>query len=115
MLSIKSLIAAQTQLPTLIFDEIDTGISGEVALQVGQLLESLATHHQVLVITHLPQIAAKGSAHFFVHKQEENGHTRTKVQALHGEQRVLAIARMIGGDQPSDTAIAGARELLGNV
>ncbi len=115
MLVIKSLIAASAQLPTLIFDEIDTGISGEVALQVGQLLQTLAGHHQVLVITHLPQIAAKGGAHFFVYKQEENGHTRTRVKALTSDERIMAIARMIGGDQPSDIALAGARELLGNV
>lgn len=112
MLVIKSLVAASTALPTLIFDEIDTGISGEVALKVGELLHQLADHHQVLVITHLPQIASQGHKHLFVYKEEQNGHTQTRLQALEGDNRVKAIAQMIGGERPSSSALESARELL---
>lgn len=115
MLVIKSLVAASTALPTLIFDEIDTGISGAVALKVGELLSQLARHHQVAVITHLPQIASKGNKHFFVYKEEANGRTLTKLHELTGDQRIRAIAEMIGGDTPSEAALTNARELLRNV
>ena len=113
MLSIKSLTAQAMQLPTLIFDEVDTGISGEAARQVGVLLRNLAAYHQVICITHQPQVAARGAQHFFVYKDEgEGGRITTKLRTLKGEERVLAIARMIGGEQPSKAAVENAQELV---
>ncbi len=113
MLSIKSLTAQAMELPTLIFDEVDTGISGEAARQVGVLLRDLAQYHQVICITHQPQVAARGSRHFYVYK-DADGRQRitTKVRELMPEERVLAIARMIGGEQPSEAALQNARELV---
>lgn len=113
MLSIKSLTAQAMELPTLIFDEVDTGISGEAARQVGILLRDLAQYHQVICITHQPQVAAKGSRHFYVYK-DADGRQRitTKVRVLQPDERVMAIARMIGGEQPSDAAMQNARELV---
>lgn len=113
MLSIKSLTAQAMQLPTLIFDEVDTGISGEAARQVGLLLRKLAEYHQVICITHQPQVAARGTQHFFVYKEPgANGRITTRVRTLGGEERVLAIARMIGGEQPSKAAVENAKELV---
>ncbi|OSZ81790.1 DNA repair protein RecN [Chitinophagaceae bacterium IBVUCB1] len=113
MLCIKSLTASAMHLPTLIFDEVDTGISGEAARQVGILLHQLATHHQVICITHQPQVAAKGTTHFYVYKEEvANGSIQTRLKALDKEERITAIARMIGGDTPSHAAIANAKELV---
>lgn len=113
MLSIKSLTAQAMELPTLIFDEVDTGISGEAARQVGLLLRDLAQYHQVICITHQPQVAARGSRHFYVYK-DADGKQRitTKVRVLQPEERVMAIARMIGGEQPSEAALQNARELV---
>lgn len=113
MLCIKSLTAKAMHLPTLIFDEVDTGISGEAARQVGILLRDLARFHQVICITHQPQVAAKGSRHFYVYK-DADGKQRitTKVRILETEERVMAIARMIGGEKPSDAAVQNARELV---
>ncbi len=113
MLSIKSLTAQAMQLPTLIFDEVDTGISGEAARQVGILLRSLASYHQVICITHQPQVAARGAQHFFVYKDEgEGGRITTKVRTLEGDQRIRAIAQMIGGEEPSKAAVENAKELV---
>ncbi|PZF71426.1 DNA repair protein RecN [Taibaiella soli] len=113
MLSIKSLTAKAMHLPTLIFDEVDTGISGEAARQVGVLLRDLAQYHQVICITHQPQVAAKGSRHFYVYKESgKDQRITTQVRELKPDERVLAIARMIGGEQPSDAALQNARELV---
>lgn len=112
MLVLKSLIAANTALPTLIFDEIDTGISGEVAAKVGQVMEQLGTHHQVISITHLPQIASKGNSHLFVYKEEKDDKTVTNIRVLTPEERTNEIAKMLGGDGVSQAAINNARELL---
>ncbi len=113
MLCIKSLTAKALHLPTLIFDEVDTGISGEAARQVAILLRDLSQYHQVLCITHQPQIAAKGSRHFYVYKEaDKNERLSTRVRLLQQEERVLAIARMIGGEQPSEAAINNAKELV---
>lgn len=112
MLCVKSLTAKAMQLPTLIFDEVDTGISGEAAKQVGILLNKLAAHHQVICITHQPQVAAKGSAHYYVYKEEISNRIITKVKMLEGEERVQAIARMIGGEKLSEAAMQNARELV---
>ena len=113
MLCIKSLTAQALHMPTLIFDEVDTGISGEAARQVGILLRDLSKYHQVICITHQPQVAAKGSRHFYVYKEaDKNERLSTKVKVLQQDERVLAIARMIGGEKPSEAAISNARELV---
>ena len=113
MLCIKSLTAKALHMPTLIFDEVDTGISGEAARQVGILLRDLSQYHQVICITHQPQVAARGSRHFYVYKEaDKNDRLSTKVKVLQQDERILAIARMIGGEQPSDAAISNARELV---
>ncbi|MCC8427263.1 DNA repair protein RecN [Mucilaginibacter sp. UR6-11] len=112
MLSIKSLIAKNTALPTIIFDEIDTGVSGEVANKVGQIMEQLADNLQVITITHLPQIASKGQSHYFVYKDDEADTTRTRIKQLDNNERILEIAKMLSGDKPGESALQNARELL---
>lgn len=113
MLSIKSLIAQNTALPTIIFDEIDTGVSGEVANQVGLVMEKLADNLQVITITHLPQIASKGQSHYFVYKDDEAATTYTRIKQLNKDERILEIAKMLSGDKPGESALQNARELLG--
>lgn len=112
MLSIQSLIAQNTALPTLIFDEIDTGISGETATKVGKVLQQLSEKHQVLSITHLPQIAAKGNSHLFVYKDNSSDRTISKVKSLNKNERIVEIAKMLSGDPPSQHAKENAKELL---
>jgi DNA repair protein RecN (Recombination protein N) len=113
MLCIKSLTARAMHLPTLIFDEVDTGISGEAARQVGLLLKDLSSYHQVICITHQPQVAARGSRHYFVFKEAGgNARINTQIRVLQPDERVSAIARMIGGEQPSAAAMENARELV---
>ncbi|MHB8207603.1 DNA repair protein RecN [Mucilaginibacter sp.] len=112
MLSIKSLVAQNTALPTIIFDEIDTGVSGEVANKVGQIMEKLADNLQVITITHLPQIASKGQSHYFVYKDDEGTATNTRIKQLNEQERVLEIAKMLSGDKPGESALQNARELL---
>ena len=113
MLSIKSLVAKKLQLPTLIFDEIDAGISGEAAKQVGLIMKSLGAHHQIISITHQPQIAAKANTHFFVSKVDSGNSVVTKVKILNEQERISSIAKMISGDQPTEAAIENAKELIG--
>ncbi|WP_411274334.1 DNA repair protein RecN [Daejeonella sp.] len=112
MLSIKSLIAVHTSLPTIIFDEIDTGISGEVALKVGNIMEKLSENMQVIAITHLPQIAARGNAHYTVYKDEQSDVTHTNIRQIGSEERVMELAKMLSGNNPGESAILNARELL---
>lgn len=112
MLSIKSIIAEYTALPTIIFDEIDTGVSGEVANKVGQVMERLSQNLQVITITHLPQIAGKGKSHYFVYKDDSESITKTRIKKLNDEERVLEIAKMLSGDKPGESALQNARELL---
>ena len=112
MLCIKSLVAKSVDLPTMIFDEIDTGISGEPAKQVGLLLQNLGMARQVLCITHQPQIAAKGNVHLYVYKEQKGSTTHTYLKTLDAKERVLHIATMIGGDPPSKSALDNAKELL---
>jgi DNA repair protein RecN (Recombination protein N) len=112
MLCIKSLVAKSVDLPTMIFDEIDTGISGEPAKQVGLLLQNLGQARQVLCITHQPQIAAKGNAHLYVYKEQKGTTTHTYLKTLNKTERVQHIAQMIGGDPPSKSALDNAKELL---
>ncbi len=112
MLSIKSLIASNTALPTIIFDEIDTGVSGEVANKVGLVMERLSDNLQVITITHLPQIASKGKAHYFIYKDNSSTTTYTRIKPLNEQERVIEIAKMLSGDNPGDSALQNARELL---
>jgi DNA repair protein RecN (Recombination protein N) len=110
-LSLKSIVAGALALPTLIFDEIDTGISGQVSLKMGGILKSLADQHQVICITHTPQIAARASRHFNVRKDELGATTRTEITVLDGEARTLELAKMLSGDPPSPAALQNAAEL----
>lgn len=114
MLSIKSLVAESMDLPTLIFDEIDTGISGEAAKQVGFIMNSLAAKRQIITITHQPQIAGKAHAHLLVYKEIKNDVIRTGIRHLTGEERITAIARMLSGEKPTAAALENAREMVMN-
>lgn len=109
----KSLVASAMALPTLIFDEIDAGVSGDVALKMGQILSKLSEHHQVVVITHSPQVAAQANEHLFVYKKEVANRTTTKVRGLTSDERVRAIATMLSQNPPSESALENARELIG--
>ncbi len=112
MLAIKYVIAGKTALPTLIFDEIDTGVSGEVAAKMGRLMQGMSTRHQVLTITHTAQIAAMGTRHFFVEKAHTGQKTSSQVRLLSPDDRIQEIAQMISGDRITDAAIQNAKELL---
>ena len=114
MLSIKSLVAKKLQLPTLIFDEIDTGISGEAARQVGIIMKELSGAHQLIAITHQPQIAAKATAHYFVYKQIKNDTINTSIKLLNDDERITVIAQMLSGEKPTAAALENAREMVGN-
>jgi DNA repair protein RecN (Recombination protein N) len=114
LFAIKYLMADKMALPTLIFDEIDSGISGEVALQMVRMMQVIAQNHQVICITHLPQVAAKGVVHFFVYKDHSAEKTISKVKQLTTEERVHELAKMIAGANPSPAAQASAKELLMN-
>jgi DNA repair protein RecN (Recombination protein N) len=114
MLCIKSLTAEALSVPTLIFDEVDAGISGEAARQVAELLRNLSHFRQVICITHQPQVAARGYRHFFVYKEGDNeGRLSTKIRLLEHEERIFSIARMVGGELPTAAALNNARELIG--
>lgn len=114
MLALKALTTKQTHLPTLILDEIDTGVSGKVASSMAQIMAQMSSeaHQQVLAITHLPQIAAKGDAHYFVYKDEENGRTLTHIRQLDHEQRITELAHMLSGSTVTEAAMENARQLL---
>ncbi|MEQ9218011.1 MAG: DNA repair protein RecN [Cyclobacteriaceae bacterium] len=111
--AIKYLIADKTALPTVIFDEIDTGVSGEIALQMISMMKTMAQNHQVIAISHLPQFAAGGEAHYYVYKDHSSDKSVSKIKKLESEERVMEIAKMIGGDNPSEVAINSSKELLG--
>lgn len=112
LLSLKSLLAQSAALPTIIFDEIDTGVSGEVANKVGNILEKMASEMQVISITHLPQIASKGKEHLYVYKDEQKDKTVTHIKKLNKQERVQEIAQMLSSKSPSAAAINNAKELL---
>jgi len=114
MLCIKSLVAKSMDLPTLIFDEIDTGISGEAAKQVGAIMKELSTARQVICITHQPQIAGKADAHFLVYKAVRNDAVTTGVRLLDTDERIVAIAKMLSGEKPTAAALENAREMVMN-
>ena len=111
----KSLVASAIPLPTLIFDEIDQGVSGDISLKMGNILRQLSNHHQVVVITHSPQVASKADAHYFVYKKVTGNSTATKVKLLNEEEQVRSIAVMLSTNPPSEAAMANARELMGMV
>ena len=112
MLALKAILARVDEVPTLVFDEIDAGIGGQVATLVAAKLKEVARYHQVFVITHLPQLASRARSHLLVEKRERDGLAATSVDALQGEARVREIARMLGGDPESETSRVHARELL---
>lgn len=114
MLCIKSLVAKKLQLPTLIFDEIDTGISGEAAKQVGNIMKELSGSHQLISITHQPQIAAKADAHYFVYKAIDKDKIVTSIRLLNNDERITTIAQMLSGEKPTAAALQNAREMVGN-
>ncbi len=112
MLSIKAILAKHSNLPSIIFDEIDTGISGEIAGKMGLIMQEMGKTMQVIAITHLPQIAGKGNRHYQVFKAEENGVTTTAMSEVVGDERIDAIAKMLSGEELTDAALANAKELL---
>lgn len=114
MLCIKSLIAERIDLPTMIFDEIDTGISGEAARQVGIIMKGLANNRQVICITHQPQIAGKADDHFFVYKEIKGNSIKTNIRLLSQDERITAIAQMLSGERPTAAALENAREMVMN-
>lgn len=114
MLAIKSLVAHKADLPTIIFDEIDTGVSGEIAHRMGEIMKTMSDDMQVITITHLPQIAAKGSQHYRVYKDESGKQTQTFIQHLNAGERETELAQMLSGKNITDAALRNARELLEN-
>jgi DNA repair protein RecN (Recombination protein N) len=96
----------------MIFDEIDTGISGEVALRVGEIMRSMSRGHQLICITHLPQIARIADRHFYIYKETTKGKTNTRIKTLENQDRIVEIAKMLGGEKVSEAALANARELV---
>ncbi len=114
MLSIKRLISAKNLLPTIIFDEIDTGISGETSTKVANILDAMSKNMQVITITHLPQIASRGDTHLQVYKAVENGITNTFVKNLDKNERVVEVAKMLGGEKPTKVMLETAKELIFN-
>ncbi len=112
MLSLKSLIARSVSMPTIIFDEIDSGVSGDIADRVGEIIYNMSGSMQVINITHLPQIASKGGQHFLVYKTDEKDITRTHLRLLKPDERVFEIAKMLSGKDLSEAAIENARILL---
>lgn len=112
MLSVKSLVAKKLQLPTLIFDEIDSGISGEAAKQVARIMKTLSDSHQIITITHQPQIAAKADYHFFVYKESKGDKINTAIKLLDNAQKINAIAQMLSGENPTPAALENARDMV---
>ncbi|WP_299620228.1 DNA repair protein RecN [uncultured Tenacibaculum sp.] len=112
MLSVKKILSQNTKLPTIIFDEIDTGVSGEVSNKIADIMQKMGEYMQVIAITHLPQIASKGATHFKVYKEEVKGITTSNLRALTKEERIKEIAEMLSGKDVSESALIHARELL---
>jgi DNA repair protein RecN (Recombination protein N) len=112
MLALKAILEKSRSLPTIIFDEIDTGVSGETAFKIGQILKEMGNYLQVISITHLAQIAAMGDQHYLVRKYTNAGNTISELVVLDDEARLKEIARLLGGDAISEAALANARELI---
>ena len=112
MLAIKSILSKYIQLPSIMFDEIDSGISGEISNKMATIMLQMSKTLQVFTITHIPQIAAKGDSHFKVYKEDINNKTTTHLQKLNNDERIVEIAQMLGGEKMSGSAIAHAKQLL---
>jgi len=112
MLAIKTALAGRAGVPTLIFDEVDTGLGGRAAATVARKLEELALHYQILVISHLPQLASRATTHYRIEKIESGGRVATQVRLLSPDERVEEIARMLAGEHVTEGALANAREML---
>jgi DNA repair protein RecN (Recombination protein N) len=112
MLSLKSHLTRNNNLPTIIFDEIDSGVSGEVADKVGQILSDMGKYMQVINITHLPQVASRGTKHYHVYKDDTADSTITRVKLLTPDERILEVAKLLSGSEVTETAMKNARELL---
>lgn len=112
MLAVKSVISIKNLLPTIVFDEIDTGVSGETGFKIGNILEKISSNMQVISVTHLPQVAAKGKKHFIVYKEIEGYKTQTRMKSVDEKERVTEIAKMLGGENPSDTVLETAKEMI---
>jgi len=112
MLCLKAHLAEKTALPTIIFDEIDTGVSGDVAHKIGSIMQDMGRHMQVIAITHLPQIASKGKQHLFVYKRDVKSLTQSEIRNLAGDERVVEIAKMLSTGKPTEAALSNAKELL---
>ena len=112
MLTIKSILAKNENLPTMMFDEIDTGVSGEISNRMGDIMQAMSKSMQIFSITHLPQIASKGDHHFKVYKEDNNNYTQTNMKELSQDERVVELAEMLGGKELSDSAMAHAKQLL---
>ena len=115
MFCVKYLMADKMALPTILFDEIDSGISGEVALQMIEMMDLMSANHQVLTISHLPQFAAKGDHHYYVYKDRGENTTTSVIRKLDRTERIQEIAKMLGGNEPSEIAYANAKELMGTL
>ena len=112
MLALKCVFVDKDKIPTLIFDELDTGISGTIGKRVGEKMYEVSIKHQVLCITHLPQIAALSDSHYFVSKEVLNGKTFTGIRMLNKDEKIKEIAKMVGGDEISDVTIENASEMV---
>jgi DNA repair protein RecN (Recombination protein N) len=112
MMVIKYILASKRRLPTIVFDEIDTGVSGEIAIKMGNMMLDMAHSHQIIAISHLPQIASQGTAHYFVYKDNSTAKTMSRIKRLSYDERVVEIAQMIGGKKPSEAIVQEVRELL---
>lgn len=112
MLTIKSILANYESLPTMMFDEIDTGVSGDISNRMGDIMQAMSNSMQIFSITHLPQVASKGDHHFKVYKEDNNNYTQTNMKELSQDERVVELAEMLGGKELSDSAMAHARQLL---
>jgi DNA repair protein RecN (Recombination protein N) len=112
MLAIKSIVAEKMSLPSIIFDEVDTGVSGDVANRMAQMMADIAKRIQVITITHLPQVAARGNAHFKVYKEDDENSTMTRIRILGKEERIAELALMLSGRTDDETSLAAARSLI---
>src|SRR5690606_6759797 len=112
-LTLKSILAQKDKLPLLIFDEIDTGVSGHIAQKVGQKLKELASHHQVIAITHLPQISGLADYHYAVEKIQTENRVVSRIKILNNEERIKEIAKLMSGENITEASIKGAKELMG--
>jgi DNA repair protein RecN (Recombination protein N) len=113
MLALKSILAKSDRLPSLVFDEIDVGISGRIAQAVGKSLKNLSQFHQIVAITHLPQIASLADTHFVVEKTESHGRTTSQLRKLTDEECIKEVAKLMSGEEITEAGLEGARELMG--